>query len=118
MTGFDDLAALAAPFTPEAVAPHTGIAATEIERMARELAAADSAAVYGRIGTTTQEFGTLASWLVDVLNVITGNLDRPGGAMFPLAAAGQTNSVAARAVRRPRFGDTVAGAAAWGGCRR
>ena len=50
--------------------------------MARELAAADSAAVYGRIGTCTQEFGTLASWLVDVLNVLTGNLDREGGAMF------------------------------------
>ena len=60
--------------------------------MARELAAAEAAAVYGRIGTTTQEFGTLASWLVDVLNVLTGNLDRPGGAMFPRAAAGQRNS--------------------------
>lgn len=94
VAGFDDLAELASPFSPEAVSPHTGIAIAEIERMARELAAADSAAVYGRIGTTTQEFGTLASWLVDVLNVITGNLDRPGGAMFPLAAAGQTNSTA------------------------
>jgi anaerobic selenocysteine-containing dehydrogenase len=94
VSGFDGLAALASPFTPEAVAPHTGIAVPEIERMARELAGADRAAVYGRIGTTTQEFGTLASWLVDVLNVITGNLDRPGGAMFPLAAAGQANSVA------------------------
>ncbi|GAA2160183.1 molybdopterin-dependent oxidoreductase [Pedococcus bigeumensis] len=92
--GFDGLAELAAPFTPEAVSPQTGIAASEIERMARELAAAESAAVYGRIGTTTQDFGTLASWLVDVLNVITGNLDRPGGAMFPLAAAGQANSIA------------------------
>ncbi len=60
--------------------------------MARELAAAESAAVYGRIGTTTQEFGTLTSWLVDVLNVLTGNLDRPGGALFPRAAAGQKNS--------------------------
>ena len=69
-----------------------GIDAGAIRRMARELAAAESAAVYGRIGTTTQEFGTLASWLVDVLNVLTGNLDRPGGAMFPRAAAGQRNS--------------------------
>ena len=60
--------------------------------MARELAARRRAAVYGRIGTTTQEFGTLASWLVDVLNVLTGNLDREGGAMFPLAAAGQPNA--------------------------
>ena len=64
----------------------------EIRRMARELAAADSAAVYGRIGTCTQEFGTLASWLVDVVNALTGNLDREGGAMFTLAAAGQRNS--------------------------
>ncbi len=95
VTGLDALSGLSAPFTPDAVAAHTGIAATDIERMARELAGAESAAVYGRIGTTTQAFGTLASWLVDVLNVITGNLDRPGGAMFPLAAAGQTNSVAA-----------------------
>jgi len=90
--GLDDLRALSEPFTPDAVAPHTGIAAEDIRRMARELADAERAAVYGRIGTTTQTFGALASWLVDVLNVITGNLDREGGAMFPLAAAGQANA--------------------------
>ena len=73
--------------------------------MARELAAAPQAAVYARIGTCTQEFGTLASWLVDVLNVLTGNLDREGGAMFPLAAAGQRNaSGAAGSGRGVRFG--------------
>jgi anaerobic selenocysteine-containing dehydrogenase len=87
-TGLDALPGLAEPFTPEAVAPICGIEAEEIRRLARELAAADRAAVYGRIGTCTQEFGTLASWLVDVLNVVTGNLDRPGGAMFTRAAAG------------------------------
>ena len=69
-----------------------GIDAEEIRRMARELAAAERAAVYARIGTCTQEFGTHASWLVDVLNVLTGNLDREGGAMFTRAAAGQKNS--------------------------
>ncbi len=92
VNGVDEVRALAEPFTPEAVAGATGLAAHDIRRMARELAAAERAAVYGRIGTTTQEFGTLASWLIDVLNVLTGNLDRPGGAMFPLAAAGQPNS--------------------------
>ena len=92
LDGLEQVAELAVPFTPEAVAGPTGIAPEEIRRMARELAAAERAAVYGRIGTTLQEFGTLASWLVDVLNAITGNLDREGGAMFPLAAAGQTNS--------------------------
>jgi anaerobic selenocysteine-containing dehydrogenase len=93
--GLDELPELAREFTPEAAASACGIDAGEIRRMARELAAAPTAAVYGRIGTTTQEFGTLASWLVDVLNVLTGNLDRPGGAMFTRAAAGQTNSTGA-----------------------
>ncbi len=88
----DRIAELAEPFTPEVVEPACGIGADEIRRIARELAGAESAAVYGRIGTTTQRFGTLASWLVDVLNYLTGNLDREGGAMFPLAAVGQRNS--------------------------
>ncbi len=86
------VAELAGPFTPEAVEGVCGIAADEIRRLARELAGAEHAAVYARIGTTTQRFGTLASWLVDVLNYLTGNLDREGGAMFPLAAAAQRNS--------------------------
>jgi anaerobic selenocysteine-containing dehydrogenase len=74
------------------VAPVCGISAEEIRRMARELAAAERAAVYARIGTCTQEFGTIASWLVDVINAVTGNLDREGGAMFTRAAAAQKNS--------------------------
>jgi anaerobic selenocysteine-containing dehydrogenase len=92
LSGLEAVEELAVPFTPEAVAGPTGIPAEEIRRMARELAAAERACVYGRIGTTAQAFGTLASWLVDVLNAITGNLDREGGAMFPLAAAGQSNA--------------------------
>jgi anaerobic selenocysteine-containing dehydrogenase len=90
--GVDEIRALAEPFTPEAVEPTCGIPADDIRRIARDLAGAESGAVYGRIGTCTQEFGTLASWLVDVLNVLTGNLDRPGGAMFPKAAAGSPNT--------------------------
>jgi anaerobic selenocysteine-containing dehydrogenase len=90
--GIDDVRLLAQPFTPEAVAPICGIDAATIRRLAYELAAAPRAAVYGRIGTCTQEFGTLASWLVDVLNLLSGNLDRPGGAMFPKGAAGHGNT--------------------------
>jgi anaerobic selenocysteine-containing dehydrogenase len=86
VNGVDDVRRLAVSFTPEAVAPACGIDAATIRRVARELASAPTAAVYGRIGTCTQEFGTLASWLVDVINVCTGNLDRPGGAMFTRAA--------------------------------
>jgi anaerobic selenocysteine-containing dehydrogenase len=92
VAGLDEVRELAAGFAPEDVAGSCGIAADEIRRMARELAAAPRAAVYGRIGTTTQRFGTTASWLVDVLNVLTGNLDRPGGAMFPRPAAGSPNT--------------------------
>ena len=90
--GWEDVERLAHDFPPEAAAAATGIEAETIRRMARELAAAGRAAVYGRIGTTTQEFGTLASWLVDVLNALTGNLDREGGVMFPRAAAGARNT--------------------------
>ncbi len=90
--GLEQVEALARDFAPEAVAEACGIPAGEIRRMARELAGAERAAVYGRMGTCTQEFGTLASWLVDVVNVLTGNLDRPGGAMFTKAAAGASNT--------------------------
>ncbi len=111
--GAERIGELAQPFAPEAVAPVCGIDAVEIRRMAAELAAADRAAVYGRIGTTTQRFGTVASWLVDVLNYLTGNLDREGGAMFPLAAAGQRNSSGTgpvgKGVRIGRWESRVAG---------
>lgn len=92
LEGLVQVEELARRFAPEAVSETCGVDATEIRRVARELAGAKRAAVYGRIGTCTQEFGTLASWLVDVLNVLTGNLDRPGGAMFPKAAAGASNT--------------------------
>ena len=69
-------------FSPEDVALATGIAAAEIRTMAREIAAAPSAVCYGRLGVSTQAFGGLCQWLVNVLNIVTGNFDRPGGAMF------------------------------------
>ena len=90
------------PFTPEATAARTGIEPAEVRRLARELAAAPRACVYGRIGTTVAPFGTLSSWLVDVLNALTGNLDRPGGAMFATAAAGAANTRGT-----PRYGRGV-----------
>ena len=83
----DVVRTLAKEFTPEAVAAHCGIAAAEIRRIARELAAAESAACYGRLGTCVQEFGTLASWGVDLVNILSGNLDRAGGVMFTTPAA-------------------------------
>src|SRR6266545_3410761 len=99
VAGVDEVEGLARDFAPEAVAPLCGIGAATIRRLARELAAAPGAAVYGRTGTCTQEFGTIASWLVDVLNVLTGNLDRAGGAMFAKPAAGGPNTLGT-----PRYG--------------
>ncbi len=83
VVGVPEMQELAAGFAPETVAEHCGVAAADIRTLARDLAAAPSAAVYGRIGTSTVEFGTLGSWLIDVINIVTGNLDRPGGVMFP-----------------------------------
>ncbi|MEV6222300.1 molybdopterin-dependent oxidoreductase [Nocardia fluminea] len=88
VAGLGELRAAALDFPPEAVAERTGIPAATIRALARELAAAPTAAVYARIGTCTAEFGTLTQWLVDALNTLTGNLDSPGGAMFAAAAAG------------------------------
>ncbi len=84
--GLDRLAQGVIEFTPEAVEKATGVPSSTTRTIATDLAKAESAVVYGRIGTHTARFGTLASWIVDALNLITGNLDRPGGAMFPLAA--------------------------------
>ncbi|MBI3212822.1 MAG: molybdopterin-dependent oxidoreductase [Mycobacterium sp.] len=84
VTGLDEVRTLAADFVPETVAAHCGLPADDIRQLARDIAAAPSAAVYGRMGTSTVEFGTLGSWLVDVVNLLTGNLDRAGGVMFPL----------------------------------
>ncbi|WP_286213384.1 molybdopterin-dependent oxidoreductase [Mycolicibacterium mageritense] len=85
--GVATVKAIAHDFSPEVVAPHCGITADDIRDLARGLAAAPTAAVYGRTGTCTQRFGTLTSWLIDVVNTLTGNLDRRGGAMFAKPAA-------------------------------
>lgn len=84
--GVEEVREAVRDFTPEAVSAACDLDADTIRTVARELAAAPSAAVYGRMGSSTVAYGTLANWLVDVLNVLTGNLDRPGGALFPLSA--------------------------------
>jgi len=84
--GSETIRRLVAGFPPEKTASITGIEAAEVRRLAREFASAESAVCYGRIGVSTQEFGGVCQWLINVLNIVTGNLDRPGGAMFPLPA--------------------------------
>ena len=84
--GVEPVHKLVADFTPERVASITGIGAEQIRTLAKEFASAESAVCYGRIGVSTQEFGAACQWLINVLNTVTGNLDRPGGAMFTLPA--------------------------------
>lgn len=112
-TGLDQLETLLAPFTPDVVADHTGIPADTIKRIAREFAASPSAVCYGRIGVSVQEYGTVTQWLIQVLNLITGNLDRAGGAMFTTPAidtlmAGGKGSIG-------RYHSRVRGLPAFGG---
>jgi anaerobic selenocysteine-containing dehydrogenase len=114
VNGVETLRDLSRAFTPEAVADRCRIPAATIRRVARELAAAGSAAVYGRVGTCTQEFGTLASWLIDALNILTGNLDREGGVMWnrPLAGGDHTRGTPGHgpAFETGRFRTRVRGA--------
>ena len=84
--GLEQVRAAVAPFSPERVAEPTGIPAEQIRNLARNFARADSAVAYGRVGVSTQAYGGVAQWLIQVLNAITGNLDRPGGALFTLPA--------------------------------
>lgn len=110
--GFEILAQVVRDFPPEAVAGQTGIPAETMRQVARELAAAERGVVYGRIGVSTQEFGGLCQWLINVLNIVTGNMDRPGGAMFTLPAidvvglttlTGQTGNIGRRHTRLRRL---------------
>jgi anaerobic selenocysteine-containing dehydrogenase len=113
VAGLAELEAALGDLTPDWAATRCGVDADTIRRLARELAGAERAAVYGRIGTCTQEFGVLASFAVDLLNVLTGNLDRPGGALFTLPATGALHTAGppgrGRGHRFGRFASRVRG---------
>lgn len=100
--GLDAVVAAVKGFPPEAVAEPTGIAPGVIRTLARDFAQSPAAVAYGRVGVSTQEFGALSTWLVNVLNVATGNLDRAGGAMFPRPAV-DVVALASRLGQRGHF---------------
>lgn len=114
VTGVEALQQAVRPFAPERMAAGCGIEASTMRTLARRLAATERAAVYGRLGTCAQVHGSLNSWLIDVLNVLTGHLDEPGGAMFPKAPAFAANTVGApgrgRGVAYGRHRSRVSGA--------
>ncbi|MEE8371281.1 MAG: molybdopterin-dependent oxidoreductase, partial [Sphingomonadales bacterium] len=92
MKGWDEIEPLARAFTLEEAAGITGIAGPEIARIALQFASAKAAICYGRMGVSTQAFGALCQWLIQVLNIATGNLDRPGGMMFSKPAIDMAKS--------------------------
>jgi anaerobic selenocysteine-containing dehydrogenase len=90
--GLEELRQAIAGFGAEAMAERCGVPAETIRQLARDFAAADKAVCYGRMGVSTQAFGTLCQWLVQLLNLVTGNLDREGGALCSEAAIDLTVS--------------------------
>jgi len=84
--GVEAVRAAVAPFTPELAERVSGLSADAVRGLARDLAAAPSAAVHGRMGVSTQAHGVVCQWAVQTINVLTGNLDRPGGTMLTTPA--------------------------------
>jgi anaerobic selenocysteine-containing dehydrogenase len=88
----DEVRAAIAHLTAESMSARCGIPAEQIRQLARDFAAADKAVCYGRMGISTQSFGTLCHWLVQLINLVTGNLDRVGGALCTEPALDMVNS--------------------------
>ncbi len=86
VVGVDALRDAVAAWTPERAEEICGIPAGDLRGLAGRLAAADSAVVYGRMGVSTHPFGAVCQWLINAINLVTGNLDRPGGALFTTPA--------------------------------
>ena len=115
LDGLDQVRAAVAPFTPERAAAQTGIAADDIRRLAREFAAAEAAVCYGRMGVSVQAFGSVCQWAIQLLNLVTGNFDRAGGAMFTNPALDLIDSPASRPGHFGKWQSRVSGLPEFGG---
>ncbi|MGU3309734.1 molybdopterin oxidoreductase family protein [Pseudomonas sp. M5A4_2d] len=110
--GLDDVRNAIAGFTADAMSRQCAVPAEQIRQLARDFAAADKAVCYGRMGVSTQAFGTLCHWLVQLINLVTGNLDRVGGALCTTPAVdlvastggGHFNRWQSRVSGRPEYG--------------
>ena len=100
----DEVLEIAKRYPPESTEAATGVPAETVRRLVRELRAAPKAALYGRMGTSTQEFGSLCMWLINVVNAVTGNLDEPGGSMFSTPAIDVLGAAGGFGAGRGSFG--------------
>jgi anaerobic selenocysteine-containing dehydrogenase len=87
--GLETVEEIAKDFSPEKTSPIIGISSEKIRDLAKAMTSAENAICYSRMGASTQTFGGLCLWLTNVLNIITGNFDREGGAMFTQPAFDQ-----------------------------
>jgi anaerobic selenocysteine-containing dehydrogenase len=113
VAGLDEARQAMAGFTAEAMSERCGVPAETIRQLARDFAAADRAVCYGRMGVSTQAFGTLCHWLIQLINLVTGNLDREGGALCTEAAIDLTTS--SSATHFDRWRSRVSGLPEYGG---
>jgi anaerobic selenocysteine-containing dehydrogenase len=74
------------PYAPENTAPLAGIEPAVVRQLVTDFCDATSAVCYGRMGLSTQEHGVLCQWMINLINILTGNFDTEGGAMFPSPA--------------------------------
>lgn len=82
VAGLEPLRAFAAAFPPEETEAYTGIPADRLRTLARDFAAAPSAAIHGRCGASLGQYSTLVAYLLDAVALVTGNWDKPGGSVF------------------------------------
>ena len=115
LDGLDAVREATAGFTPESVEAFTGVSAETTRRIARALASATTGAVYGRLGISTQRFGLLAQWAVQLLNILTGNLDRVGGSMFTTPAVDLVDGPASKPGHFGEWKSRVRGLPEWAG---
>jgi anaerobic selenocysteine-containing dehydrogenase len=110
--GLDEVRQAISTFTADTMSPLCAVPAEQIRQLARDFAAAPTAVCYGRMGVSTQAFGTLCHWLVQLINLVTGNLDRVGGALCTEPAVdlvastsgGHFNLWQSRVSGRPEYG--------------
>ena len=100
----DHVLEIAKGYAPSQTESITGVPADTVKRLARELLDAPKGVLYGRMGTSTQEFGSLCMWLINVINAVTGNLDEPGGSMFSTPAIDVLNTAGGFGAGRGSFG--------------
>ncbi|WP_428313299.1 molybdopterin-dependent oxidoreductase [Hydrocarboniphaga sp.] len=113
--GLEQLPDALAAFDLDTLAAQSGIASATTRRLAREFAAADGAAMYGRMGVSTQRHGSLCQWLIQVINIVTGNLDRVGGMLFTRPAVDLVGGAAGKPGSFGRWGSRVRGLPEFGG---